>query len=204
MVIRKRSRYLGALAAVVLAAALGLSVEPALAAAGTSVYVSPSGSDANNGPSTGQPVQTLQRAREIVRGLDGNMSGDITVQLADGYYRLTRPLTLTSADSGTNGHTVVWAAASGARPVVVGSTRLTGWTQVAGTGVCVAQAPKGLRTRQLYVEGARAQRATGRLPVTLTKTSTGYTASAATMAGWRDPSGQATGLCCLILLMRRG
>ena len=95
MVIRRWPRYLGGLAAVVLAAASALYVGQAFAAAGTSVYVSPSGSDANSGLSPSQPVQTLQRAQPMVRGLDGNMSGDITVQLADGYYRLPRPPTPT-------------------------------------------------------------------------------------------------------------
>jgi hypothetical protein len=186
-----RGVRVGAVAIGLVAAASAFYIGQASAATGTSVYVSPSGSDTNSGLSPAQAVRSLQRAQAVVRGLDQNMSGDITVQLADGYYRLSRPLTLTPADSGTNGHTVIWSAASGARPVVVGSTRLTGWTRVGGTGIWVAQAPKGLRTRQLYVDGARAQRATGKVPVSLTKTSTGYTASAATMAGWRDPSGQA-------------
>jgi hypothetical protein len=185
-----RGVRVGVVAAGLLAAAT-FYLAPAIAASGTSVFVSPSGNDANDGLSAAKAVKTLQRAQAIVRGLNGNMSEDITVQLAGGYYRLSRPLTLTVADSGTNGHTVIWSAASGARPVIAGSTRLTGWTKVGSTNVWVAQAPKGLRTRQLYVAGARAQRATGKLPVSLTKTSTGYTASASTMAGWRDPSGQA-------------
>jgi hypothetical protein len=88
MVIRTRPRYPGVLAGVVLAAASALSVGQAFAAAGTSVYVSPSGSDANDGLSPGHPVQTLQRAQAVVRGFNSNMSGDITVQLADGHYRL--------------------------------------------------------------------------------------------------------------------
>src|SRR5204862_2967188 len=112
-------------------------VSAASAASGTSVYVSPSGSDADSGLSPSQPVQTLHRAQAVVRGLNQNMSADLTVRLADGYYRLTRPLTLAPADSGTNGHTVVWSAASGARPVVVGSTRITGWSRVGTSGVWV-------------------------------------------------------------------
>ncbi len=108
------------LAAVTLAAGVSCALAGPANAAGTSVYVSPSGNDANSGLSAGAPVQSLQRAQSVVRGMNQNMSGDITVVLADGYYRLTRPLTLTAADSGTNGHTVVWSAASGARPVVVG------------------------------------------------------------------------------------
>ena len=186
-----RGVRVGLIAVGLVAAASAVYVGQASAASGTSVYVSPSGSDANSGLSPSQPVQTPQRAQAVVRGLNQNLSADLTVQLAAGYYRMTRPLTLTAADSGSNGHTVVWSAASGARPVVAGSTRLTGWSRVGTSGMWVAQGPKGIRTRQLYVDGARAQRATGKVPVSLTKTSSGYTASAATMAGWRDPSGQA-------------
>ncbi len=76
------------------------------------------------------------------------------------------------------GMNVVWAAAPGAHPVLVGSVRLTGWTEVAGASdIWVAQGPKGIQTRQLYVAGTRATRATGPVP------------DAATLAGWKDPSG---------------
>lgn len=49
--------------------------------------------------------------------------------------------------------------------------------------------PQGLTdTRQLYVDGVRAQRARGAVPVGLTQTATGYTASADTLAHWKRPS----------------
>ena len=141
------------------------------------VYVSPSGSDDNPGTAA-SPVQTLQKAQALVRASNANMTSDITVTLADGYYRMTKPLTLDPSDSGTNGHDVVWTAAAGAHPVVVGSTQIRGWSQVAGSNnIWVAQGPTGIQTRQLYVDGTRAVRATGAVP------------SAATLAGWKDPSG---------------
>jgi hypothetical protein len=43
-------------------------------------------------------------------------------------------------------------------------------------------------TRQLYVNGVRALRTQGRLPVKLTETATGYTAGSDAMAKWRNPS----------------
>ena len=142
-----------------------------------SVYVSPAGSDDNPGTAA-SPVQTLQKAQELVRKSNANMTSDITVTLADGYYRMKSPLTLDPSDSGTNGHNVVWTAAAGAHPVVTGSTQIKGWSQVAGsTNVWVAQGPTGIQTRQLYVDGTRAVRATGAVP------------SAAMLASWKDPSG---------------
>ncbi|HLZ56394.1 MAG TPA: right-handed parallel beta-helix repeat-containing protein [Ktedonosporobacter sp.] len=158
-------------------------------AASVAIYISPGGMDTNPGTPS-QPIQTLQHARDLVRSMNQNMSADVTVFLEDGIYRLSQPLLLDPSDSGTNGHNVVWAAASGARPVISGAARITNWTLFdAGKNIWVAQAPGGLKTRQLYVNGTRVQRAHGTLPVTLTQTSMGYTASAATMAGWKNPSG---------------
>ena len=143
----------------------------------TTVYVSPGGSDDNPGTAA-SPVQTLQRAQQLVRKSNANMASDITVTLADGYYRMTSPLTLDPSDSGTNGHNVVWTAAAGAHPAVIGSAQIKGWSQVTGSNnVWVAQGPTGIQTRQLYVDGTRAVRATGPVP------------SAATLASWKDPSG---------------
>ncbi len=141
------------------------------------IYVSPTGSDSNPGTAA-SPVQTLQRAQQLVRSSNANMASDITVTLADGYYRMTSPLTLDPSDSATNGHNIVWTAAGGAHPVVVGSQQLTGWSPLAGSNtIWVAQGPSGINTRQLYVDGVRATRATGNAP------------DAKTLAGWTDPSG---------------
>jgi hypothetical protein len=154
------------------------------------VYVSPTGDDANAGTQAA-PVRTLQRAQALVQGLNQNMTADVTVVLEDGYYRLTSPLALGPADSGTNGHNVVWTADTGTRPVLVGSVQVTGWTQMsAGSPIWVAQAPAGLKTRQLYVNGKRADRAHGSLPNSLSgQNSTGYSTGGTTMAGWTNPSG---------------
>jgi len=46
----------------------------------------------------------------------------------------------------------------------------------------------GQNNRQLYIDGIRASRTRGRLPVDLIKTDTGYTAADSVMAKWRNPS----------------
>ena len=122
---RRRRRALPALlgAGTVIAAALiplGAQAAPA-----TTYYVSPDGT--GTACSVGQPCSITQ-AKTAVRAINDSMTGDIVVQLADGTYRLTAPLTFTSADSGTNGHTVTWQAAPGAHPVITGAQRVTGWT----------------------------------------------------------------------------
>src|SRR5205814_8413414 len=66
---------------------------------------------------------------------------------------------LSSADSGTGGHNVVWTADTGAPPVFAGSAQITGWTRMsANSPIFVAQAPAGLKTRQLYVKDRKSTR----------------------------------------------
>jgi hypothetical protein len=179
----------GALLALGIAGGTGIAAASA-APADEVFYVSPSGNDANPG-TAGAPVRTLQRAQVLVRGVDRGMTADVRVELENGLYRMTSPLTLTAADSGTNGHDVVWAAMPGARPVLAGSVRITGWAPMTtGSAIWVAQAPPGLATRQLYVNGTRATRAHGLLPDALTgQDSTGYSGGGSVLAGWHNPSG---------------
>src|SRR4051812_16353373 len=88
------------------------------------------------------------------------MSGDIAVQLADGAYRLSSPLRLTAADSGTNGHNVIWQAAPSAHPTVTGARQVTGWSLAdSGRNIWRADVGTGIDTRQLYVGGTPAVRA---------------------------------------------
>ena len=151
------------------------------------IYVSPSGDDRNSG-AQGSPVRTLERARDLIRGRNQSMTGDLTVQLAPGVYRLSHPLVLDARDSGTGGHNVIYKS-TGGFAVVSGGLRLTGWKLVdRSRNLWSAPAPAGLdNTRQLYVNGVRALRARGRLPVTVTPTDAGYTASSDAMARWRNP-----------------
>jgi hypothetical protein len=178
-------------AGTVLAAGMVAGVPASRAAADpVAFYVSPSGAAGNPGTEAA-PVQTVQQAQALVRGVNQDMTGDVTVYLESGFYRMTSPLTLTPADSGMNGHNVVWTNAPGARPVLAGSVQITGWAPMsAGSPIWVAQAPKGLATQQLYVNGVRASIAHGSLPNALTgQDSTGYSGGGSTLAGWRDPSG---------------
>jgi len=187
--ISRKSLGLAVVATVGLAMAVAGVLDAHAAVAGN-VFVAPTGDDANPGTQAA-PVRSVQRAQQLVRGLNQNMTADVTVVLEDGFYRLASPLSLSSADSGTGGHNVVWTADTGARPVLAGSIQLTGWTRMsASSPIFVAQAPASLRTRQLYVNGTRVDRAHGALPASLTgQNSTGYSGGATTMAGWRNPSG---------------
>jgi hypothetical protein len=138
-------------------ASTGQSSGAGAPAAGTTIYVSPYGNDGYSGMSKGQAVRTVQRAQQIVRSLDGDMRGNITVELASGTYRLTRPIVFGPQDSGTNGHNVVWTAAPGAHPVVSGADRITGWHLFdPGSNVWAAKIPAGTVATQVYVDGKAA------------------------------------------------
>lgn len=163
-------------------------IRPAAAsAAGTpvSLYAAPAGTGSDC--TISQPCQ-LTTAQTMVRSMTAGMTSDITVYLQGGTYQLARPLTFTSADSGQNGHRVSYAAEPGQTPVLSGGQPVTGWTlSDASKNIWSAPVPPGTQTRQLYADGVRVPRASGPSPVSLTQTSTGFTASAPTLAGWRNP-----------------
>lgn len=90
-------------------------------------YVSAKGDDRNDG-TQGNPFLTLERARAEVRKYNKNMQGDIVVNVESGIYIMTDALTLTGADSGTNGHRVIWRG-DGEDTVISGGRLVTGFTQ---------------------------------------------------------------------------
>lgn len=120
---------------------------------GATVHVSPDGDDAAAG-TPDAPVATLHEAR---RRLRAGRAG--TVVLADGTWRLDRPLRLTAADSGAPGAPHRWTAAPGARPVLSGGVPVRGWrVHDAAAHVFRAVAPEVAATRQVSVDGRLADR----------------------------------------------
>ncbi|MDQ1021464.1 right-handed parallel beta-helix repeat-containing protein [Streptomyces afghaniensis] len=172
-----RGRLRTSLAAVTLltasAGAVLAQAGPASAAT-TTLHVAPDGT--GTACSATHPC-SLTGAKTRVRALNDAMTGDLDVMLAGGTYRLTRPLTFTSADSGTHGHTVTWKAAPGARPILTGAQRATGWTRHdAAKNIWKADVGTGFDTRQLYVDGIQATRARSTINRSdLTPTTSGYT-----------------------------
>jgi len=125
---------------------------------------------------------SLLTAQARVRAATPTMNGDIDVVLADGTYHLDSTLAFdaTKGDGGTHGHTVRYVAAPGAHPVLSGGEKVSGWTQGAN-GVWQARVPAGTQTRQLYVDGVRANIASEAAPGGLTQTATGYTTADSTI-----------------------
>ncbi|HWG26660.1 hypothetical protein [Actinospica sp.] len=130
------------------------SAQPQVAAA---LYVSPTGQGTTC--SLAAPC-SLDQARTEVRTLAPSMSGDIDVELLGGTYQLASTFQLGPQDSGQNGHNVVYQAVSGQTPVITGAAHVTGWSEYdSSKGIYRAAVPAGTQSSQLFVNGARAQRA---------------------------------------------
>ena len=122
------------------------------------LYVSPAGDDANPGTQE-RPLATIGGARDAVRGVNRNMTGDIVVILAGGMYSIAEPIVFDHRDSGTGGHKIVYRAADGQEPVLSGGRAITGWRPDADGRWKASTTLSNFR--QLYVDGKRAVRARG-------------------------------------------
>jgi parallel beta helix pectate lyase-like protein len=133
-------------------------------------YVSPTGNDAwsgklpkANAQRSDGPLASLTGARDAVRKARaaGAMTGPVTVQIADGVYRLSEPVVFEPQDSGMPARTV-YAAEPGARPTFSGG-REVGPFRVGADGLWVADIPEVAAGRwyfeQLWVNGRRSMRA---------------------------------------------
>lgn len=130
------------------------------------IAVSPAGDDQNPG-TVEKPFRTLQRAQAEVRL--HNEAIDVKVELAAGVYRLNAPLVFTAADGGRNGHQVIWQAASGLSmenaPVISGALPVKGWKLYdKARNLYVAETPKGLDARELWVNEHLMQRGVREIP----------------------------------------
>ncbi|MEJ8305046.1 Ig-like domain-containing protein [Saccharibacillus sacchari] len=153
----------------------------------TQLFVSPQGSDSGAG-SQAAPFATIGRAQQEVRSLNDDMTGDILVNLGAGTYALADTLSFAPEDSGSNGHFVIYRGAGGEDTVLSGGREISGWTETQpGSGIYRANAPAGLETRQLFVNGVRAVRARSEGGLDRpNKTDAGYTSRDTQIASWSD------------------
>ncbi|MBQ1010342.1 RICIN domain-containing protein [Micromonospora sp. M51] len=131
---------------------------PASAAVQATYYVAPDGNDANPG-TLQSPFKTIQRARDVVRPISANMTGDINVYLRGGTYPVSSTIEFGASDSGTNGFRVSYGAYSNEKPILDGGVQVTGWTQHSGN-IWKAPLDRANKLRALYVNDKRAVIAT--------------------------------------------
>jgi hypothetical protein len=170
-----------AIAAAVTATGVFVVFTPAAQAAPKEhvIVVAPPGTEdaSDGGPGTfARPLATLREAQRRARLEAAKGNRDIAVHLQGGTYRLSEPLRFDAADSGRGGRTVTWRGAQGTS-VLSGAAPVTGWElDDTATGVYKAHVGTGFDTRQLYVDGALAQRARIQLARTdITLNATGFT-----------------------------
>ncbi|MER7130095.1 right-handed parallel beta-helix repeat-containing protein [Streptosporangium saharense] len=150
------------------------------------LFVAPTGDSPNGTAPTGddsapgtreRPFATLGHA---VRAA-GSLTEEVVVRLGAGTHVLTESLDLTAVP----GVHVTFQAAGREEVVVSGGRTVTGWQE--RDGVWLADVGD-LDTRQLYVDGRRAERAAVEaLPGEVTMTETGYTTDSAAPLAWRSP-----------------
>jgi hypothetical protein len=162
---------------------------PAQAAA-TTLYASPDGSGT---ACTFVAPCGISAAKAAVEHRDRHMTGDIDVDLAGGTYHVPGGLTLGPADSGSDGHRVIWQAAPGQHPVISGADKVTGFTEydkalnVWRAPLSAAEAQNG--GQQLFVNGQRAQLAqSAGSPPGVEVTSTGFSTTDAQYASFTNQS----------------
>ena len=114
-------------------------------------YVSPDGNDARGHGTLDKPWATVERARNAVRAINGDMTDNIIVYLRGGTYRLRRTITFGPTDSATNAKRITYRAYGDERPVLCGGAPVTNWAPDRD-GIYRA-ATGGLTFRQLYVDG---------------------------------------------------
>jgi hypothetical protein len=114
----------------------GLTALASPASAATAdLWVSPSGSDTTGTGSSSAPWATIQKARDYIsaQGLNDAMTGDVVVHVRPGTYYQTSTIAFTNADSGSNGHQVIYRAEGGVGSAhLVGGQPVTGWSPYAG------------------------------------------------------------------------
>ena len=129
-------------------------LKPVAAKIQATYYVSPTGSDDNSG-TLEEPFRTIEKARDVVRTVNKDMTGDIYVYLRGGNYSITSTITFGAQDSGTNGYRVYYQAYEDETPILNGATKVTGWTKHSGD-IYKATLNRSTKLRNLYVNDKRA------------------------------------------------
>lgn len=122
-----------------------------------SVWVSIYGDDNAEGDYT-NPLKTFDGAKDKVQQLRlEGVTGEITVGFLDGTYYLDNTLTFDSTDSGSEESPTIYTSYPGANVIISGGEELNlSWAQYSGR---IYKASTSKYFRQLYVNGARAQKA---------------------------------------------
>jgi len=155
---------------------LGLSVVIETSMPSIALYVASDGDDFWSGklptPDSGRtdgPFATLEKARDVIREMKENQGGklnqQIIVYVRGGNHFLSKPLTFTPEDSGSEDFPIIYSSYPGEEAVISGGHRIEGWKQVTIEGkelyaVEIPEARDGKWFfREIWVNGQRRKRA---------------------------------------------
>jgi len=122
-------------------------------------YVSADGDDKNDG-SKDAPFKTIDGAKAAIKKISDEMTGDIIVNIASGYYQLDKTLEFNETDSGKNGYNIIYKGEDENNPPLIsGGQKITGWTKASNGLFWKAPVETDTFVRNLYVNGYPAIRA---------------------------------------------
>lgn len=170
------------------------------------IYLSPEGNDAAPG-TRGQPVATLDRARQLARQAFHRQKLPVRVNMRGGSYVLSSPVVFGSQDSGSAKRKIVYASYKKEKVVLSGGEVISNWQRVKNTSLNLWEAPfrRGADTRDLWIDGERrplsrtvapltsiganhsAGKAEAWSPAAITQTSRGYIVNDASPRDWANP-----------------
>lgn len=168
-----------------------LSITVSTTAMATDFYVSPNGSDSNNGTQA-SPVASLEKARDLARSVAGKTP--IQINVADGVYYLPETLVIGLQDSGSAKAPIIYRAINEGGAVLSGGSKLDlKWTAYKD-GIFQATTPDGLNIDQLFINGKsqRMARYPNYDPAKKAEPYQGFSADAFSKeraANWADPTG---------------
>lgn len=120
-------------------------------------YVSNNGNDSNDGTKD-KPFATIERARDEVRKINSDMTGNIIVHIAEDTYILDDTLTFDERDSATNGFSVKYVG--NGETVISGGQEIGNFTLFDDEkNIYCAKVPEDFTFRQLYLDGQKLTRA---------------------------------------------
>ena len=174
------------------------SCTPASQTTQTAVYVSPSGSDTNDG-TISKPLATVPMAQSRVRTLRTQSPGSsITVYLRGGTYALSSPLVFGVQDGGSASAPVTYASYPGERAILSGGTPVTNFTK-SPDGKLYYAALGSTGQRQLYSSAPLTdQPSVGRYPANTEFNVTGYAFTPGSCSGTGNP-GKSVNLASITL-----
>ncbi|NNN30284.1 right-handed parallel beta-helix repeat-containing protein [Streptomyces sp. S3(2020)] len=172
--------------------ALPLAVSAEQPAPAPQLYVAPWGSDSWPG-TLDRPFATPARAQQAARARAPERTSALVVNLRGGTYTLKAPLRLSEAagDSGVIYQAYGYGTPRQERVTLSGGRRISGWRPDPRLRGFWRADAGGLETRQLYVDGRRAERLAREgagFEGTLKVTKSGYVTTSAVPRSWKNPA----------------